>query len=108
MTRRVKRHGAGTAFKCNDGPNGSLCAVCVDARRQYNRELRYRHTAELEADPTIRPHGDPRTYQYWGCRCDDCRSAAYAERRRYPPYTTKGRTRAKPFGREWLDDNANT
>lgn len=38
--------------------------------------LRAERMARLEADPTIREHGNAGTYFDWGCRCEPCCGAA--------------------------------
>lgn len=83
------------------------------ARQQYESRK-----ARLAADPSIRPHANAQTYNVWGCRCDPCCEAAALHARelrdarntstvnifRVRPFARK--PKAKPFGREWLDDSA--
>lgn len=75
---------------------------------KWQRAYRERARAALAKDPSIRPHGNVTTYQTWGCRCDECRKVASANRRRFAPYFGRPivvRKRwPKPFGREWLND----
>ena len=96
--------------KCTDGPDGARCDVCREARRRWFAQRRDERRALLEADPSIRPHGDVTTYQAWGCRCQPCTTAATTLRAKYGKYrngehiaTVHRGPRTPPFGREWLD-----
>lgn len=112
----VRRHGTPYG-RCTDGPDGLRCEVCRDARRRAwwkGFELR---KAALARDPSSQPHGDVRTYQYHGCRCEACTHASTDVRYTYgykdkvddPSVSVKqavSQRRPKPFGREWLNADA--
>jgi len=68
---------------------GCRCAACTEAHRIYLRDARYaRYARRVLVDGVwVAPvaadrHGLAYTYNTWGCRCDRCKSAANAERRR--------------------------
>lgn len=104
--------------RCHDGPGGRPCDVCRAAAAAYSKRQYHKRVARLKADPSIRPHGDPQTYNVWGCRCRPCSDAASRHQRelrqrkrpgielnifKVRPYKPKPTT--KPFGREWLNDS---
>lgn len=81
-----------------DGPHGTRshyvhgpcsCQACRDANAAYyraatSRKLRIRASQRLEGifqDTTI-PHGVASSYEWHGCRCDDCVEAVKKEWRR--------------------------
>lgn len=71
------RHGDPHAYAA-----GCPCRRCLDAHRDYNRELRHRRYAAREwvngrlvAVQVGLRHGRVSTYNNWGCRCDPCTRA---------------------------------
>lgn len=80
-----------------------MCGRCADAVYAMQR------AARLEADPTIRPHGDPGTYKNYKCRCPECCEARYREDRGRRGGRARGANgrrgkpalRIEPFTREW-------
>lgn len=115
MKRRPFIHGVNPNGKCDAGPGGRRCDVCRAARARWFAKRLEARRALLEADPTLRPHGNVTTYNVWGCRCSECREAATKSRYRYRFKGKSGFPRdlatgvwkngkAEPFGREWLDE----
>lgn len=109
---RAQLHGRPYAT-CHNGVNGDRCDECRAAYNMTRTNLRAMRTAMLANDPTIRTHGNISTYQYWGCRCAECRRVAKETRYKYPykRRVSKGKRRYKsvpygkpqPFGREWTE-----
>jgi hypothetical protein len=108
-------HGVSSSSKCTAGAGGRKCDECRAAHARWFADAVRRRRALLEADPTLRPHGNATTYNAWGCRCTECRDAATEHRYRYPFKGKSGfprqmatgqwrKGKAEPFGREWLDE----
>lgn len=89
--------------------HGCRCLDCKAGKSAQYIIERDSRAARLQADPTLRPHGNRNTYVNWGCRCELCCKAGYKDytsprRKRllYLPVKKADRIRPKPFGREWL------
>lgn len=63
---------------------GCRCALCTEAKRVHQLEAVNRTREAAAAGLVDIPHGSPRGYQYYACRCDDCKAAARRQRARYP------------------------
>lgn len=101
MTSRLYQHGTVHAYK----NLGCRCPACAEAHRRHIRNARYSRYARrvLVGGVWVAPvaadrHGLAYTYNAWGCRCDPCKTAANAERRRLAQLRAD-RLRAKQVAR---------
>jgi hypothetical protein len=83
---------------------GCRCQACRDANTAEAHRFKAIRVARLEADPTLRPHGDLATYANWGCRCPACTAEASA---RWAAYRAEIKAWDQPCG-FILTDHAHT
>lgn len=95
-------HRSPSCMECG-GTLTANCEACKEENRQRRRRMVANRQQQLAADPTLRTHGDPTTYDLWGCRCQECRTAAAALRLKYK-HAKRLPGRTAEFGREWLSD----
>jgi hypothetical protein len=88
--RRIAEHGSRSKY--NDG---CRCDECREANRWYkaakqaanlsetaSRRAAYDQAGYSENDPALH-HGTLSTYEWYGCRCSDCKRAARKQWRHY-------------------------